>query len=306
MALFRALESLRPAGERLCSDPDAALFLSGWRRSLYRWAALTGGRRLAEALLDGFAPGARAAGIARTKWLDEQASQALRECGQLVLLGAGFDMRAWRLPAAECARVFELDHPETSAAKQAALGALVPPRAGRVSYAAIDFNRKPLAGRQAASGGPARSTESATRSSPVTGGALGGTLFEAGFERSRPACWIWEGVTNYLAPEAVDATLRQIREASDRGVLLVTYLDRAVLDHPERFRGAEKLMARLRGYGEPWTFGLDPGETRAYFAARGFEVVSDLAAAEVWRSAGRSGRAARGYEFYRLASARMG
>ena len=53
-----------------------------------------------ETLFDRKSPGARAAGIARTKWIDDQAAAALETATQLVLLEAGFDMRALRLPQA--------------------------------------------------------------------------------------------------------------------------------------------------------------------------------------------------------------
>ena len=115
MALFRALESSRPSSSRLFFDPDATLFLTGWRTWLYRLSRLPVGRHAAEALLDRASPGARAAGVARTKWIDDEAAAALQTMTQLVLLGAGFDMRGLRLPPTVCACVFELDHPKTSA-----------------------------------------------------------------------------------------------------------------------------------------------------------------------------------------------
>lgn len=71
--LSRALESLRPESARLFCDPLAAIFLRPWRRWLLRIARLDLGRRLVERLLDWKAPGARAAGIARTKWIDDEA-----------------------------------------------------------------------------------------------------------------------------------------------------------------------------------------------------------------------------------------
>ena len=74
-----------------------------------------------EQLFDRKLPGARAAGIARTKWIDDEVTQALETSTHLVLLGAGFDTRAYRLPAAQRVRTFDLDHPGTSSAKQAAL-----------------------------------------------------------------------------------------------------------------------------------------------------------------------------------------
>ncbi len=233
------------------------------------------GRRLAELLLDRNAPGARAAGIARTRWIDDETTAALQTAAQLVLLGAGFDTRAYRLPSARRATTFELDRPETSLAKQAALMAAAGPLPEDVRFVPIDFNRQSFAE----------------------------VLHQAGFDPMRPACFIWEGVTNYLFAEAVDAVLREIRQAAAGSVLLFTYVHRAVLEQPQQFFGAEKLMCRLQSYGEPWTFGLDPEEIAAYLGSRGLRLMKDAGVAEVWQNAGRPPSAVHGYEFYRLASA---
>ena len=277
MALFRALESSRPQSARLFYDPLAAIFLHDWRRWLLKIAHLEPGRRLIEQALDWNAPGARAAGIARTKWIDDEATSALETCTQLVLLGAGFDTRAYRLPSARRSTTFELDRPETSFAKKAALKKALGALPAQVRYASIDFNRQSVAD----------------------------VLRQAGFDRMRPACFIWEGVTNYLSAEAVDATIRQIQQAAAGSVLLFSYVHREVLEKPGQFFGAVKLMRRLRSYGEPWTFGLFPEELTAYLAARGLRLLKDLSVAEVWQNAGRRASEVRGYEFYRLASARV-
>ena len=274
MALFRALESLRPADSRLFTDPYAHLFLQGYRRWLYGVARIPGGRWTAEKLLDRSIPGARAGGIARTKWIDDEASEALATATQLVLLGAGFDTRAHRLAAARRVKVFELDHPETSLVKQALLADVA---SERVRYVVIDFNRQSIAE----------------------------VLNRAGFDHSQPACFIWEGVTNYLAPEAIDSVLRQVRQTANGNVLLFTYVDRAVLEEPERFYKARQLLARVNSYGEPWTFGFNPGDLAAYLAERGFKLMKDSGVAEVWQATGRSPAATRGYEFYRVAHTRV-
>jgi O-methyltransferase involved in polyketide biosynthesis len=93
MALFRAIESSRPTGSQLFHDPYAAPFLCGWRKWIYKVAQYDAGRRLVERLLDRESPGARAAGIARTQWIDDEVKHALETSTQLVLLGAGFDTR---------------------------------------------------------------------------------------------------------------------------------------------------------------------------------------------------------------------
>ena len=277
MALFRALESLRAPTSRLFNDSFAGMFLSGRRKWLYRMARFEWGRRLIEGLLDGAAPGARVAGIARTKWIDDEVTSALEAATQLVLLGAGFDTRAFRLPAAARAITFELDHPETSLAKQAAQRKAIGSLPDRIRFVTIDFNKQSV-------------TE---------------VLAQAGFDQTQPACFVWEGVTNYLTAEAIDSVLRQIRQSARDSILLFTYIDRGVLDHPEQFVGAAKVMARLREYGEPWTFGIHPEELCAYLADRGLILLTNLSVAESWARLGRSSSGARGYEFYRLASARV-
>ena len=279
MALFRALETSRPHASRLFVDRDAAIFLGGWRKWLYRMAGVRPGRLIVESLLDRQSPGARAAGIARTKWIDEEAAAALETAGQLVLLGAGFDMRAFRLPQAARADTFELDHPGTSVAKRTILKSAYRTPPERIRYLEIDFNRQSIAE----------------------------VLLRGGYDITRPACWIWEGVTNYLTEDAVDRSLRQIANTSAAGsILLFTYVERAVLNHPENYFGAPKLMARLQSYGEPWTFGLHPDEVAAYVAKRGFRLLKNVGVKEVWQRTGRSATGTRGYEFYRLASARVG
>jgi methyltransferase (TIGR00027 family) len=275
MAFFRAIESARPAHSRLFCDPFAALFLHRWRKWIYGIARFDAGRRLLERFLDREAPGARVAGIARTKWIDDEIARALKTSRQLVLLGAGFDTRAYRLPEAQQANTFELDRPEMSLAKQAALRKKLGSLPKQVQFVGIDFNTQPLAD----------------------------VLSRAGLDETRPTCFVWEGVTNYLSPEAVDGMLRQIAQTAGGSTLLFTYVDRRVLDQPKRFFGAEKLLSRLRSYGEPWTFGLYPEEIERYLAARGLRLVRDLGVAEVWQRAGRPGSDVRGYEFYRLASA---
>lgn len=278
MALFRALESSRPANSRLFNDPFAPIFLGERRKWLYRIAQLRLGRGLVERLLDQAAPGARAAGIARTKWIDEEVTAALKAATQLVLLGAGFDTRAFRLPAAARATTFELDHPETSIVKQAALLKATGSLPDRVRFVTIDFNKQSVAE----------------------------VLAQAGFDKMQPACFVWEGVTNYLTADAVDGVFDQIRQSALKSIVLFTYIDRRVLDNPEQFFGAVKVMARLDSYGEPWTFGFRPEELGDYLAARGFQLMTNLSVADVWQGAGRSRSGTRGYEFYWLASALAG
>src|SRR5688500_12356539 len=109
VALFRAIETARRR-DRIIDDPYAATFLTGRYRWVARLARVPAARRRLERYLDRRFPGGpRATAVVRTRLIDELVGDA--GAGQVVLLGAGYDSRAYRLPAVRAARVFEVDHP---------------------------------------------------------------------------------------------------------------------------------------------------------------------------------------------------
>ena len=74
----------------------------------------------------------------RTLVLDRAVLAALPASGiqldQLVILGAGFDSRAWRLPHLETTIVFEVDHPDTQTVKRERARASSPARKKSASF----------------------------------------------------------------------------------------------------------------------------------------------------------------------------
>jgi methyltransferase (TIGR00027 family) len=146
MAFYRALESAHSRSKRLFTDPFAIHFL---RPSLRRAATLSKIPYLGAAVgwyADRRAPGARTSAIARTRLIDDLVSQALQEgIRQLVLLGAGFDCRIYRLPEICHAAAFEVDHPATLAAKRSRLLRILAKLPANVRFVEIDFDRQQLA-----------------------------------------------------------------------------------------------------------------------------------------------------------------
>jgi methyltransferase (TIGR00027 family) len=60
--------------------------------------------------------------VARTRLIDDAIAASLGEHPeQFVILGAGFDTRAYRLPCLRDITVFEVDHPDTQTAKRKVL-----------------------------------------------------------------------------------------------------------------------------------------------------------------------------------------
>src|SRR5207253_7458590 len=121
-ALFRALESALPARKRLFNDPLARSFIT-WPLSLVaRLGVMPGLREMVPWLIDSRWPGVRSSVVARTRLIDDALAAALDNgIEQLVILGAGFDSRAYRMSRLRALDVFEVDHPDTQAAKQGVL-----------------------------------------------------------------------------------------------------------------------------------------------------------------------------------------
>jgi O-methyltransferase involved in polyketide biosynthesis len=105
----------------------------------------------------------------------------------------------------------------------------------------------------------------------------------------------------------VDAGLHWCAATARGSVLVFTYVDRAVLDHPEHYEGADRLHSTLRRAGEELTFGMAPEAMGPYLEGHGLCREWDLGAADYRALAygEEAARPMRGHEFYRVALARV-
>jgi methyltransferase (TIGR00027 family) len=270
MAVFRASEHARAPALRAFTDPLAAALLPGELRLAARLYGLPPAAALLNSYIDRRWPGARTSGIARTRLIDDWIAEAAGEVDQLVLLGAGFDTRAWRLEALACARIFEVDHPNTATVKQKRLLS-AHADLGKVTFVEVDFEKDDFAK----------------------------ALRAAGFDATRRAIVVWEGVSQYLAGEVVCGVMRWAGGLAPGSRFIFTYVHEGVLNGSVAFEGAEKIIAKVDGSGEPWRFGLLPEELAAFLRERGLSLVSDLGADEYRaRVMGAESRQMRGYGFY--------
>jgi methyltransferase (TIGR00027 family) len=246
VAAARGLGRLLPEAVRLADDPYGLAFSSA------RVAGLVNGH-----------PGERAAAIARvpglstwivlmqvrTRVIDDAVRAFVAGGGrQILVLGAGYDCRALRMPELADARVFEVDHPATQHHKLAVLeriGATTPART-----LAWDFETHPM-------------------------DDLADALAALGHDAGAATFAIWEGVTMYLTQGAIDATLQAIASWSAPGsTLAFDYLPTTV--HTGGSLGMRIVQAMVHRLGEPFKFGWIPGELPGYLAARGFDLVRDV------------------------------
>jgi methyltransferase (TIGR00027 family) len=196
----------------------------------------------------------------RTATIDRAVREAIEGgAKQLVILGAGYDGRAWRLRELAGVRVFEVDHPATQSVKRARVAELPPP-IGDVTFVSIDFARE----------------------------SLDAVLERAGHDRWQATCWIWEGVVMYLTHDVMRATLGDIAGRSARGSTLI-------VNYHTSHRG---LFARLifRLIGEPQISTWSPEEMASDLRLAGYRVHEDSGMLD-WNSrfARNEARVSRGY-----------
>src|SRR5215468_2274981 len=248
VAAARGMGRLLPEAVRLADDPYGLAFASP---RIARLVERTRDARPDRARAIAHVPGLSmwiAYMQVRTRLIDDAVRAFVADGGrQVVVLGAGYDCRALRLPELADAHVIEVDHPATQGHKRAVLDRLA--ARSPAHYLAWDFETHPM-------------------------DDLPGALAGAGHDPAAPTLTIWEGVTMYLTEAAIDASLRAIASWSAAGsVLALTYFTRRRLQRSVVVRA---VRAVVRSIGEPFRFGWDPDELPAYLAARGFALISDV------------------------------
>jgi methyltransferase (TIGR00027 family) len=232
-AAIRARESARPDG--LFQDP---------------WASLLAGDE-GFALLDSEPERWRdnPAVVIRTRFFDDWLQTVTNEgIHQVVLLAAGMDTRAFRLPWPSGTTLWELDRPEVFAYKESHLAASdAVPRCER-RIVGVDIT-------------DARWTE---------------RLQDTGFCPQQPTCWIAEGLLVYLREEQVHHILSSLTSVSAPGSRLgVDVISYDFLTSP----WTEGYLRFLTERGSPWIFGTN--EPEALVSRFGWEIERILEPGEV-------------------------
>jgi len=253
VAFVRALESLKPEGERICYDPYADRFLSQQYLMFMEMAARDPSRTPF--------PGIHNSLSARVRYFDDFVKRSIGEgLEQLVILGAGYDTRAYRIEGLKGkVRVFEIDHPETQSVKMRKIKDIFGSLPDHVEYVSVDFETEDF----------------------------GQQLLEHGYERSRKTVFIMEGLIYYLPPKAVDEMLSFIAKNSSIGsAVIFDYVYESSIDRTNGICGvqctacdqiaimdAKKDMAQQ---GEPYKFGVKDGMLETFIAQRGFSQVCNV------------------------------
>jgi methyltransferase (TIGR00027 family) len=258
-----AFASLRAAGasvrDEQVRNPDhlASRFIAIGPR-LTTLVKVPAVRPLARRIAERVSPGAYYYELARVKHIDQVLFEELDSgIDQLVILGAGFDTRAYRFAdRLSSVRVFELDHPVTAALKQARVRKVFGALPEHVTYIASDLEHEDLSA----------------------------TLHRAGYRHAARTLFIWSGVSFYLSSEAVDSVLAFVRACSGPGSSIVfDYHYRGFTDGTRDYYGSREGRRRVEELGEPCIFGIEEGGVSTLLERHGLELVSDLGPAELER-----------------------
>ncbi|WP_212002706.1 SAM-dependent methyltransferase [Chitinophaga sp. HK235] len=277
MALFRAMESTKPAEERLFYDPYAAAFLAGYHQTLIAGCNIPFVRKLLAAYIQLRWPGTHTAAIARTKLIDDMIVQAVceQDINQIIILSATFDTRAHRLNIGRPVSFVEVDHPETQYFKQSKLWELIQSPAVHLDYVKLDMNKEHLA----------------DVISPVL-------LKQRDHYKT---LFLWENLSTCLEAQHAEAMFRFIRSFPSGTQVIVTYPDRAVLENPHQYKGFSRINKTLHRAGEGWDYGLDPQNITAFMHERNMKVLYD-GGADRYRAEyfGEKSQDMKGYEYFRV------
>jgi len=234
VAVVRAEESRR--ADRLFDDPYAEAFLTaapGAFATEQRAAAAGVGE------LAAWGAAFRAHAVVRTRFFDDHLLAAVADgVRQVVLLAAGLDTRAFRLPWPDGVRVYELDLPEVLAFKDRVL----------VGRAAVARCR--------------RTTLGVDLRADWTG-----PLRNAGLRTGEPTAWLAEGLMTYLDTEEAASLLTGVGTLSGPG-------SRLALEVGSLGTGPMRARARrspaMQPYARLWKGGLP--DVPGWLAGHGWAV----------------------------------
>ncbi len=163
---------------------------------------------------------------ARMTFFDAAVDRYLGDIAQFVILGAGFDTRAFRRPKDGRVRAFEVDAPKTQAVKREILEKAGIDSTG-VTFVAVDFEKEDWLTR----------------------------LVDAGFDPGQPALFLWEGVMMYLDRETVEITLHKIASTARGSIVAFDYMTTEPLESKALYWRYAR--AGTKAAGEPMKFGVD-------------------------------------------------
>jgi len=246
-ALYRAVTFIDFKDQTLAPDYLAENFLPSFLRFLIKFNWIRGSFYKK---YEKFTPGMYSFMLARTAFFDKVFKDALEnEIPQIVLLGGGYDTRAFRFAESnKTTRVFDLDIKTTQNRKVKCLQKAQLDVPERVSLVPIDFNNE----------------------------SLSEVLEKAGYEANKKTAFFWEGVIYYLEPQSVDATLKFVSSNSHaESTIAFDYAITITDQNIDRYFGAKEFLETWRKHrpNESFKSTVEDGKLDSFLESRDLKMV---------------------------------
>jgi len=183
--------------------------------------------------------------LCRKRYIDEKLIASRDAIEAVVNLGAGFDTRAYRLPALSGLPVWEVDQRENVEAKEKRLRQALGTIPANVKLVPADFDRDDL----------------------------GSILAAQGYCAAKQTFFVWEAVTQYLTEQGVRATFDWLAKAAPGSRLAFTYVRKSFLDGRNLY-GWESGYKRFVA-SKVWLFGMEPEDCPSFLKGYGWRLIED-------------------------------
>ena len=229
VAKQRLIESLAKPSKRIIYDPYAENFVLG--AGIIKLM----GHNFSVWLSKKFVPGFHEHLISRTRFIDDLIKKSISEqVEQYVILGAGYDSRAYNLKLPSGLKIFEVDQPEVQEIKLSKLPDEIP-NSENITYVSVDFNYQ----------------------------SLKNQLLNSGFDKSKSTIYTLEGVSQYITREALNSTLSELAllTPNSNATFFMSYVNRLLREDPKACfgigyskpeRAAKFITNGAAKVGEPW------------------------------------------------------
>lgn len=245
VTMVRAMESKKPVNERICYDQYAIRFISLEKVRYY-----IEHRAEVKAMMDQMPTGVSNSIVARVRFFDDIVKSMVNDgLEQLVILGAGYDTRAYRIEGLNKIKVFEVDLPNMQKIKIEKIREIFGSLPEHVIYISMDLEVD----------------------------ELDQQLKENEYDSSKKTLFIMEGLTYYLHSDTVDNILSFIVNNSVKGsAILFDYHPKSMIDGTCKLEVAKSMRKTAISAGEPHQFGINVDAIESFLIQRGFSQIQNV------------------------------
>ena len=258
VAKQRLIESLAKPSKRIIYDPYAENFVLG--AGIIKLM----GHKFSVWLSKKFVPGFHEHLISRTRFIDDLIKKSISEqVEQYVILGAGYDSRAYNLKLPSGLKIFEVDQPEVQEIKLSKLPDEIP-NSENITYVSVDFNYQ----------------------------SLKNQLLNSGFDKSKSTIYTLEGVSQYITREALNSTLSELAllTPNSNATFFISYVNRLLREDPKACfgigyskpeRAAKFITNGAAKVGEPWISLYSSKEIEDLLSQNSFTLIENKTLADL-------------------------